>query len=124
MYSDNSNDGCLLWIIFGVALLLGMVIMGAGGDVTKTNTTTTTTTNSTSVLSNNELLSRNQLNLFSTVNNYFGANSGQTTNSTNTTTNSASGERSQITTDSAGNPMCWSEQTHMYIYSPCPQVKP
>lgn len=119
-YTEGGGGmGCMLQIAaIGLALMALMAL--AGGDTTTTSTTTTSDTRS-GVLSGNqtELLSRNQLNLFSEVWNCFGDNSCIITTEliTNTTTTiapvSVEGDRNIV---SGGLRMCvdangWGYQT-------------
>ena len=97
------NDGCLFIVLAAVVVLVGLA-MGGGGDAgTTTNTTTDTRSG---VLSGNqvEMLSRNQLNLWSDVQNCYGdyscmtvisTTTSSTTNTSNTSTN-VDGERNVI----------------------------
>lgn len=113
----NGAGGCLL-SVGGVVLAIMALMALAGGDST---TTTTTTDTRSGVLSGNqtELLSRNQLNLFSEVWNCFGDNSCIITTEliTNTSTTiapvSVEGDRNVVT---GGLRMCvdangWGYQT-------------
>lgn len=71
----GGGGGCVMWAFAAMIVIFGVITM-IGGSVkptpnNNTTTTTTSTTNETRVLSDWEALSRNQVNLFSRVNNFF-----------------------------------------------------
>ena len=85
---SGDNDGCLFIVLAAVVVLVGLA-MGGGGDAgTTTNTTTDTRSG---VLSGNqvEMLSRNQLNLWSDVQNCYGDYSCMTVITTTVTSNTS-----------------------------------
>lgn len=118
---SGSGGGCVLWLILVMLAVIGFAVVQPN---TTTSTSTNTTTNTTSVLSNNELMSRNQLNIFSTVHNYYGAQAGQTnttmTGSNNTTSTdiTTQGDRSPIYS-SQGVRLCWDDRQQLYTDIAC-----
>lgn len=87
-----SGVGIVMMLLL-LAVVLGAVLPKAGGDRTSTNTETTTTRTETDVLSRNKMFSDivPQMNLLSTVHNYFiyGENAKGTETTTDTSVNTA-----------------------------------
>jgi hypothetical protein len=123
MEDNRQGPGCLTTII-AILAIIGILLAGAGsGSGGKPKTTEA---NTTSVLSGNELLSRNQVNLFSDVVNEFydcvGAGScivttdNSTTESTTSTSTRVEGGR-DVVIGGNGDRLCRDESTG--IYSDC-----
>lgn len=126
-YTYRSGGGCLdnlLWLGLIVGGLLFLASLG--GDYEHTETTTNTRAG---VLSGNqvEVLSRNQLNLWSDVQNCYGDYSCLTVISTTTTTaestttsnTDVTGERNVIYSQFDGRPLCWDPAINTYTDLAC-----
>jgi len=106
--ATHDGGGCLVWLIV-------FCLVGFGYMLARTPTTphgSTTTSNRTGV----EVMSRNQLNLWSDVTNCYGDGSCPTTIITNTTT--TIGDRNQVSAP-AGLPLCLDPNTGAYTSSAC-----
>lgn len=102
-------SGCLPWLL--VFILIGFGFMLAGrGSTTPTGVTTTNTR------TNTEVMSRNQVNLFSDVTNCYGDGSCPSSVVTNTTT--TVGDRNQVSAP-AGQPVCLDPTTGALTSSAC-----
>ena len=113
----SAGDAIIALIGLAVGLFLLAAIFG-GGSTPTAGVVTTTTTNET--LSRNELMSRNQLNLWSDVQNCYGDGSCPTTIITNTTTTVA-GDRSTVGVQGGvgGVPLCLDPTTGAMTSSAC-----
>lgn len=106
MFSDD-RSGCLLWACVGIAFLLGLYVMGAGGSTSTTPSGSGSTTNTTTTTTNV------QVNILSAVN-----NGRVLSNDTNTTQNTASGDRAVIY-DAGNTPMCFDANSQTFTYAAC-----
>ena len=113
----SAGDAIIALIGLAVGLFLLAAIFG-GGSTPTAGVVTTTTTNET--LSRNEVMSRNQLNLWSDVQNCYGDGSCPTTIITNTTTTVA-GDRSTVGVQGGvgGVPLCLDPTTGAMTSSAC-----
>lgn len=106
--SERGEGTCGEILFYGILLVIGLgFLMSLGGDYESTRTDTTT--NTTPVLSGNELMSRNQVNLFSEVENWFyecygpgscspvTENTSNNSESTTTSTTRVEGDRNNVT---------------------------
>lgn len=130
-YRPNNSGGCFWLFIAGVGLILMLVAMPHGPSSKNTTPGSSITNNRTGTLSGNqvELMSRNQLNLWSDVQNCYGDYSCMTIISTttetvqNTTTetnNTVTGDRNNVYVSPVdGARFCKDEATGQY--SPCPE---
>lgn len=128
---SGSGLGCIWWVAAGALIVL--LIMSGGGPDSKNTTPGSSITNSRAgTLSGNqmELMSRNQVNLWSDVTNCFGDNSCVTivtsTTSTvqNTTTDTrntvtTTGDRNNVVIGSDGAQLCEDPVTHIMTTTAC-----
>ena len=112
----DGGGGCVTLVIVGLLIMFGYMLAGRGSTTPQSVTTTTTS----ETLSRNEVMSRNQLNLWSDVTNCYGDGSCPTTIITNTTTTVA-GDRSPVTVQGGVGdlPMCWDPALSTYTSSAC-----
>ena len=121
--------GCIWWVMVGALIVL--FVMASGPSKSGTNPTNATNSR-TGTLSGNqvELMSRNQVNLWSDVTNCFGDNSCVTivtsTTSTvqNTTTDTrntvtTTGDRNNVVIGSDGAQLCEDPVTHIMTTTAC-----
>jgi hypothetical protein len=122
-YADvvPGGGGCLTWFLVLICIMFGFMVAG-GGDGSSTGgatTTTTSTVNRTGV----ELMSRNQVNLWSDVQNCYGDGSCPTTIVSNTTS-AVAGDRSTLNVQAGdgGLPVCLDPTTGAMTSSACQGV--
>ena len=128
MMRDGEGLVCGWWMLAGAAMLLiaSMLLPGDG----KTSSSGSTTNSRTGTLSGNqvEVMSRNQLNLWSDVQNCYGDYSCMTVVTTTTstvqnttdtrTTTTVNGDRN-VVIGSDGARLCEDPQTHIYSTAAC-----
>jgi len=128
--SDRRGLGCIWGLIAGMAIVL--LILGSGGPSSKNDTPGSSITNNRAgTASGNqvEVMSRNQLNLWSDVQNCYGDYSCVTviTNTTTTVQNTTTDTRNTTTVNgdrnvvigSDGARLCEDPVTHIYTTSAC-----
>ena len=110
------GGGCLTWFVVFCLIGFGFYMAGGGdGAAGRTTTNTTSTVNRTNV----EAFSRNQVNLFSGVQNCYGDGSCPSYVVTNTTT-TVGGDRSTLNVQTGGGlPTCLDPTTGAYTSSAC-----
>ena len=95
----TGGGGCSILIMAAVALLAAFVIFGAGAAAVGDTPSSSPSRTETNVLSRNELMSRNEVNILSpTINTYY--NSGDTSQV-------VSGDRNQVGPVQTGGGQCW-----------------
>ena len=128
-YKPGGGLGCIGWMVAGA--LIALFFMAAGPDSTNTTPGSSISNNRTGTLSGNqvEVMSRNQLNLWSDVQNCYGDYSCITvvTSTTNTTQNTSTDVRTTTTVNgdrnvvigNDGARMCEDPTTHIYSTLAC-----
>lgn len=118
----GTGGGCgelMMYAAIGIFVFMILMALAGGGSQKSGTTNNTTTTNKTNV----EVLSRNQVNLFSDVTNCYGDGScvNETTSTrteANTTTdNRITGDRNMM--QAGGQQVCWDAALNTYTSAAC-----